>query len=549
MIGNRWNLVEALLVGLAFLCTTGSAFATPVLRDLAPLRGIEIRAAAAEGALLEDPIFPDALRTQFNAATPELSLLFKYVHPAADTYDFWFSDYMIDFAETNGLASHGHTLVWHTALPSWLTAETWTRDELIAIMEDHIKTVVGRYRGRIKSWEVVNEAFRNDGTMWTSFWYRGIGSDYIDLAFQFAHEADPDAKLFYKDYSVGEEKADAIYEMVSGMLQRGVPLDGVGIQIHVAPWLDTDGLFDVVAANMRRLHALGLETNITEFEVMLALPPTADALAGQADIYAEAMQLCLCAPGCKVFETWGVTDKYSWIPDFLPGFGASLLSDEAYNPKPAFFAVADVLEQFHDADGDGVRDDNGECTRIQNPCPAGQTEGCYDNCPDVQNLGQEDGSCEGGIWQASVPDGTGNACQDSDGDGATDRDELLAQTNPCAGEGDPVADIEVNGLDAFALIPRNSAVEVTIALDPGGHAGELADWGSSLIFYHATAGWIPVPLTSFQAPLLHLPAQQIFSAPGLPAGIYIFTFGVDLNPNGILDVDQMYSDSTAVIVY
>jgi hypothetical protein len=90
---------------------------------------------------------------------------------------------------------------------------------------------------------------------------------------------------------------------------------------------------------------------------------------------------------------------------------------------------------------------------------------------------------------------------------------------------------------------------VTIALDPGGHAGELADWGSSLIFYHATAGWIPVPLTSFQAPLLHLPAQQIFSAPGLPAGIYIFTFGVDLNPNGILDVDQMYSDSTAVIVY
>ena len=121
-------------------------------------------------------------------------------------------------------------------LPAWLTEGTWTRDELIAIIREHITTVVGHYRGRVAAWDVVNEGVGDDGSLRDTIWLRGIGPEYIDMAFRWAHEADPDALLFYNDYA-GEglgTKSDAIYALVQGLLERGVPINGVGLQMHVS---------------------------------------------------------------------------------------------------------------------------------------------------------------------------------------------------------------------------------------------------------------------------------------------------------------------------
>ena len=400
MIMNRCQTIRYALVPFVFIwLLVSQAVADVSLRPLAEARGIEIRTLVSESPLGQDPVYGDVLAAHFNAVTPELSLLFRNVHPFPNRYKFNLSDYVVDFAETHDIQVNGHTLVWHYALPYWLRKGNWTRDELLAILEDHVKTVVGRYKGRIAAWDVINEAVGNNGQLRNTFWLEGIGPEYIDLAFQWAHEADPGAMLFYKDFLVTSAKADGMYEMVSGLLQRGVPIHGVNIQMHIlVDFIEADFIFDVAAYNMKRLSELGLKVNITEFEVAIRLPVTENRLLEQADIYGDALQLCLCTPGCDVFEMWGFTDRYSWlswIPIISKIWGAPCASDENYIPKPAFYALVDVLTEFYDSDGDSIRDDNGACVRITNPCTGGETEGCYDNCPEIMNPLQEDQDADG----------------------------------------------------------------------------------------------------------------------------------------------------------
>jgi endo-1,4-beta-xylanase len=390
MINDFKRTIFLLVICLLFSLLGEQAFAIPSLRMLAEGRGIEIRTAVTEGALLDDYIYAEALGSQFNMASPELSLLFRNVHPAPNTYDFTYSDLVVNFAEDNGMNVNGHTLVWYAGLPDWVIYGSWTRDELIAVLEDHIKTVVGHFKGRIKSWDVLNEAVERDGSLRNTIWLRTIGPEYIDMAFQWAHEADPDAQLFYKDFGISGEKADGIYELVSDLVQRGVPIHGVNMQMHPYLPVYSENLLDVAAYNMIRLSELGLEVNITEFEVPLYLPADAEELSMQASIYGEFLHLCLCANSCKVFETWGFTDLYSWIPLYSPGWGAALMTDENYMPKPAFYALVDEFNAVYDADTDGIPDDNGTCTRIKNPCTGGETTDCYDNCPATPNPDQAD---------------------------------------------------------------------------------------------------------------------------------------------------------------
>jgi endo-1,4-beta-xylanase len=313
------------------------------LRSLARDRGIQIGTAVAAGTLRTDKRYAETLAQEFNSITPENAMKMGPLRPSRERYDFAAADAIVDFAQDHNMQVRGHALVWHQQLPSWLTEGTWARDELIEILREHIMTVVGRYRGRVAAWDVVNEAVANDCRLGDTFWMQGIGPEYIDMAFRWAHEADPDALLFYNDYGCEglEPKSDAVYELAGDLLERQVPIHGVGLQMHIR--VGQPHRPENVLANMERLGELGLEVHITEIDVSIYGDPSESMLDQQAKIYRDMMDACLSAPSCGAFVLWGFTDRHSWIPSHFPGWGSALILDESYQPKLAYAALGDVL--------------------------------------------------------------------------------------------------------------------------------------------------------------------------------------------------------------
>ena len=338
--------------GASAATSASTSTATTPVSASRPLMGAAVSAVPLE----TDPDYARVLGKRFDIVTSENAMKWGPVHPDPDRYDFGGADAIVDFAERHGQQVHGHNLVWHNYNPEWLTAGRYDEPALRRILRRHILTVAGRYRGRIALWDVVNEAVDYTGSLRHTIWLDGIGPEYLDLAFRWAHKADPDALLYYNDF--GAEglgpKSDAVYELVAGMIERGVPIDGVGLQMHTTTISspDASGLVDPmpfrpdpgdVAANIDRLGGLGLQVAITELTVRVPVPATADSLAAQADVYADVMQACLDAPACSSFTTWGFTDRYSWIPGRFPGFGAALPFDASFRPKPAYDALCDLL--------------------------------------------------------------------------------------------------------------------------------------------------------------------------------------------------------------
>lgn len=331
------------------------ATSTPLqsLRSLAQARGMYIGSAVNVDALQSEEQYGEVLAREFNIVTPEVSLKFDATEPARNQYDFDGGDSVVAFAEAHNMQVRGHTLVWFRALPPWLTAGKFSRSELMQILRDHIFTEVAHYQGQITIWDVLNEAVNDDGTLRDSIWLRGIGSDYIDWAFRWAHEANPQARLFYNDYG-GEgsgRKSDAIYNLVRGLLQRGVPISGVGLQMHVS--LDSYPGPQDVLANMQRLNALGLEVQITEMDVKIQgdQRPVETKLSIQAQIYRDMLSVCLAVVGCTAFVMWGFTDLHSWIPGATGHPDAPLIFDQDYRPKPAYFALMDDLDSAYEPPG------------------------------------------------------------------------------------------------------------------------------------------------------------------------------------------------------
>ena len=316
---------------------------TDTLRAYAAQRGKLIGAAVNNG-LVREVNYAEVLAREYNLLTTENAMKWEFIQPERDQYNWADADELVNFAMTHEMKVRGHTLIWQQQMPDWLKYTQWTREELLAVMREHITNVVGRYRGRVLIWDVVNEAVIKDGVINTPFWSKQLGSDYIDLAFQIAHDTDPDALLFYNDY--GAEgmgaKSDEVYELVKGMIERGIPIDGVGMQFHI----ELNKLPDLkeVAQNIKRLGELGLQVHITELDIRIKGAPTPDQLELQAQNYREILNVCLNAPNCTAFVMWGMTDKYSWIPVSNEGYGSALIFDEEYKPKPAYLALLDALK-------------------------------------------------------------------------------------------------------------------------------------------------------------------------------------------------------------
>jgi endo-1,4-beta-xylanase len=315
------------------------------------------------------------VKTHFNTISPENVLKWERVHPRLGQYDFTSADKYVDFGVRNRMFIVGHTLVWHNQTPRWVfeddAGNPVSREVLLARLRDHIHTVVGRYRGRIKGWDVVNEALDEDGTLRRSPWFTILGEDYILQAYRFAHEADPDAELYYNDYSLenAPKRAGAV-ALVSRLLAQGIPIRAIGLQGHdnlVWPTVaQQDSTIDAFAA-------LGLKVAITELDIDV-LPPVTRTATADISVRAElqkranpyvaglpdSVQAALAKRYADLFGVflrhrdvvtrvtfWGVTDADSWLNNW-PMRGRTsypLLFDRQGRPKPAFDAVMQAARQ------------------------------------------------------------------------------------------------------------------------------------------------------------------------------------------------------------
>jgi endo-1,4-beta-xylanase len=350
--------VVFVLVSLLMVLRVNSTSATPTasptpvpetsgtaLRSLGQKQGIGIGTAVDVIAFKNDPNYRKVLAREFNILVPENAWKFQEIHPQRHRYNFVNIDALAEFAKANNMKLRGHPLVWHYSLPAWLEKGNFSRDELIEILRDHIQTVVGRYRGQVSAWDVVNEAINRDGSLRDTIWLRVIGPEYIDMAYHWAHEADPDALLLYGEYMIEEInlKSDGVYALVSGLKQRGVPLDGVGIQGHLGLSYLPD--WDALEKNFERFNQLGLDVQFTELDIKIhdGQGSWDERLIKQAQAYRNIFQTCLQAKKCSGMVMWGFTDRYTWATAATGQNAAPLIFDESYRPKPAYLSVQEVL--------------------------------------------------------------------------------------------------------------------------------------------------------------------------------------------------------------
>ena len=350
--------------------STSNARTEPATLKDAFAGAFRIGAAVNENQFTErDSIGAAIVKRQFNTTTPENALKWEVVHPQLDTYNFAASDKYVDFAVRNGMFVIGHTLVWHSQTPRWVFQDAkgapLTRDALIQRMHDHIATVVGRYKGRVKGWDVVNEAVDEDGTLRKSPWLNIIGDDFISLAFKFAHDADPAAELYYNDYSIeNAPKRKGAVDLIRKLKAEGIPVAAMGLQGHdKMDWPTLAQQDSTIAA----FEALGVKVNITELDVDVLPRATR---GNSADVGARAtfsaatnpftsglpdsVQQKLAKRYADLFSVflkhrdavdrvtfWGVADADSWLNNY-PVRGRTnypLLFDRQHQPKPAFDAV------------------------------------------------------------------------------------------------------------------------------------------------------------------------------------------------------------------
>lgn len=319
--------------------------ADATLRELADQHGLTVGAAVAGDTLRNDPHYRGLLKGEFNAITTENALKMGELRPDPNRFDFADADAIVSFGEVYGMSVRGHTLVWHNQQPDWLRPWERTDDQLEQFLRTHIHTVAGRYRSTIDVWDVVNEAVLDDGSMRETVWYDAMGEAYIEKAFHWANEVAPDATLCYNDYNAEgmNPKADGVYELLSRLLDRGVPIDAVGLQMHA---LHEKPDLEAVGRNVERLQELGLEVHLTEIDVAY---PDADKpehhRTAQANFYRELLELALAAD-INTVVTWGVRDSDSWIRSWFPDLTDDpLLFDKHNETKPAYDAIVSTLAE------------------------------------------------------------------------------------------------------------------------------------------------------------------------------------------------------------
>ncbi|WP_329260502.1 endo-1,4-beta-xylanase [Actinoallomurus sp. NBC_01490] len=334
--------------------TAPSASAASTLNQLARAQG-KYFGSATDNPELSDSAYTAILGGgEFGSTTPGNSMKWDATEPRQNQFSYAPGDAVVDFADAHDMMVRAHTLVWHNQLPNWLTSANWSATQLTSILENHIANVAGHYKGKVYSWDVVNEPFNEDGTYRSDLWYNTLGSGYIATALRAARAADPNAKLYINDYNTegSGAKSDAMYNLVKSLKAQGVPIDGVGFQAHLAVQY---GFPPGMRANLQRFADLGVDVAITELDVRMELPADSAKVATQAAYYANVTKACMAVARCVGITIWDYTDKYSWVPGTFNGQGSALPWDENLNKKPSVYdAIATALGGSGDGGGGGT---------------------------------------------------------------------------------------------------------------------------------------------------------------------------------------------------
>jgi endo-1,4-beta-xylanase len=316
---------------------------TPQVMKIKKLSNKKLFGSAVQYYALEhDKKYKSILEEQYNILTPENEMKFPVVHPEKYVYDFSYADKIVEFARKNHQKIHGHTLVWGHGMPAWLQNGHFSREEMLAILRGHITTEVKHFRGKIYMWDVVNEAFNDDGTLKNNIWLQSIGPDYIPLSYKWAHESDPRAILLYNDYGIEQinNKSNAVLNYLKMLKKNSVPIDGVGMQSHLSIYDRFS--YSSLRDNINRFGKSGFKINITELDISIKGNGSLKKRRNrQATLYKKVYKACLKSKYCKSATTWGFTDKYTWEkPEDSP-----LLFDKYYKKKPAYWSIMKLIRR------------------------------------------------------------------------------------------------------------------------------------------------------------------------------------------------------------
>ncbi|PSR53944.1 1,4-beta-xylanase [Adhaeribacter arboris] len=318
----------------------------------------------------------ELVKKQFNTISPENVLKWGPVHPKPEEYNFKPADDYVAFGQQNKMFIVGHTLVWHQQTPDWVfedeAGKPVSREVLLKRMENHISTVVGRYKGKIQGWDVVNEAIADQGgQMRPTKWLSIIGEDFAQKAFEYAHKADPQAELYYNDYSLYRpDKREGVIRLVKSLQAKGIKVKAIGMQGHYGLTVPT---MEQVEASIVAFSKLGVEVNFTELDIDVLPNPSQRQGADIAETFdadqkfnvyssglPDSVQQKLTKRYADLFTLfrkhqdkigritfWGVTDANSWLNNW-PIKGRTsypLLFDRQYQPKPAYQAILNMAAQ------------------------------------------------------------------------------------------------------------------------------------------------------------------------------------------------------------
>ncbi|WP_238014265.1 endo-1,4-beta-xylanase [Dactylosporangium sp. AC04546] len=344
-MNRRWLIGAVTVAGLvtatmAFNLVQAGA-ATQTLHQLAAAKGKYFGSATDNGELSDTAYTAILGGGEFGQTTPGNSMKWDATEPTRGTFSFTRGDAIVTYAQAHNMTVRGHTLVWHSQLPSWVGS--LPAAEVQPAMVNHITQVATHFKGKVFAWDVVNEPFNEDGTYRATPFYNAMGSAYIATALRAARAADPDAKLYVNDYNTDGlgAKSDAMYNLVKQLKADGVPIDGVGFQAHLAIQY---GFPSQMQQNLQRFADLGVDVAITELDVRMVLPRDATKDATQATYYSNVVKACVAVTRCVGVTIWDYTDKYSWVPSVFSGQGAALPWDENLQKKPtAYNAIVTAL--------------------------------------------------------------------------------------------------------------------------------------------------------------------------------------------------------------